>query len=204
MDDSYKDSHVFYSQALGGEMKKKDAGTIHKFYSLIVLFGTVLCFSVLLQVMKAGYVSGHLEDSLTQANLAAILIDPYHYGSTGELIFADKDDSREVFREILSKALGNEESRRKLGIAGAEQIQDFRLYEVNGEKIREYAYNQAGVCSQTEYTRSQVVNAPDGTEICNSSVYARIAVPIEFLFGVEITAIKEHCVDIVSEEIGYE
>ena len=40
--------------------------------------------------------------------------------------------------------------------------------------------------------------------IQNSSVYAKIAVPIEFLFGVEITAIKEHCVDIVSEEKVYE
>jgi len=185
-------------------MKKKDAGAIHKFYSLIVLFWAVLCFGVLLQVMKAGYVSGHLEDSLTQANLAAILIDPYHYGSTGELIFADKEHSREVFEEVLSGALGDEESRRKLGFAAAEQILDFRLYEVTGDKVREYAYNQAGVCSQTEYTHSQVVNAPDGTEIWNSSIYTKIAVPIEFLFGVEITAIKEHCVDIVSEEIGYE
>lgn len=185
-------------------MKKKDAGTIHKFYSLIVLFWAVMCWSVLLVVTKAGYVARHLEDSLTQANLAAILMDPYYYGSTGELIFADKDQTRQMFEEVLSKALGDEASRQKLGVVEQEQILDFRLYEVTGERIMEFYYNQAGNCTQIQYPVSEIVRAPDGTMIQNSSIYAKIAVPIEFLFGVEITAIKEHCVDIVSEEVVYE
>ena len=57
---------------------------------------------------------------------------------------------------------------------------------------------------QKWFDKETEVVAPDGTMIQNSSVYAKIAVPIEFLFGVEITAIKEHCVDIVSEEKIYE
>ena len=185
-------------------MKKKDAGTIHKLFGMIVLFWAVICWSVLLQVMKAGYVGRHLEDSLTQANLAAILVDPYHYGSTGELIFADISKTRLTFEETLSKALGSEETRQKLGFTDREQILDFRVYEVTESGITEFAYNQAGVCAQTRYSATDTVAAPDGTDIQNSSIYAKIAVPIEFLFGVEITAIKEHCVDIVSEEIMYE
>ena len=185
-------------------MKKKDRGAIHKLLAMIVLMWAVICWSVLLDVMRAGYVNRYLEDSLTQANLAAILVDPYHYGSTGELVFENVEETKRVFSEFLEKRLGSEETRQKLGITEDAEILDFRVYEVSDGGTTEFVYDAYNHCRQARYDKETVVTAPDGTDIQNSSIYAKIAVPIEFLFGVEVTAIKEHCVDIVSEEIMYE
>lgn len=185
-------------------MKKKDDGAVHKLLAMIVLLWAVICWGVLLDVMRAGYVSRYLEDSLTQANLAAILIDPYHYGSTGELAFENVESTRSVFENYLEKGLGSDEMRQKLGITGEVEILDFRIYEVTSLGTTEFVYDAYNHCRQNRFDKEVVATAPDGTEIQNSSIYARIAVPIEFLLGVKITAIKEHCVDIVSEEIVYE
>ena len=169
-------------------MKKKDEGAIHKLLAMIILMWAVLCWGVLLEVMRAGYVSRYLEDCITQANLAALLIE----------------ETRTVFSEFIGKGLGSEKTRQKLGITGEVQILDFRVYEVTSIGTTEFVYDASRACSQTLYDKAVAVTAPDGTDIQNSSIYARIAVPIEFLFGVEITAVKEHCVDMVSEEIVYE
>ncbi len=185
-------------------MKEKDEGAIHKLLAMIILMWAVLCWCVLLEVMRAGYVNQYLEDCITQANLAALLIEPYHYGATGEMVFADVEDTKAVFMEFIEKGLGSKVVRQNLGITGEVQILDFRVYEVTSIGTTEFVYDASHVCSHTLYDKAVAVTAPDGTYIQNSSVYARIAVPIEFLFGVEITAVKEHCVDMVSEEIMYE
>ncbi len=185
-------------------MRKKDSGAIHKFLAMTVLLWAVICWGVLLDVMRAGYVNRYLEDCLTQANLAAILIDPYHYGSTGELIFQNAENTRTVFEDFLEKGLGDDEIKQRLGIFEEAQILDFRIYEVTSCGTTEFMYDVYNHCSQKQFEKDAVVTAPDGTVIQTSSIYAKIAVPIEFLFGVQITAVKEHCVDIVSEEIMYE
>lgn len=185
-------------------MKKTDNGAIHKLFAMIILLWAVFGWGVLLEVMRAGYVSQYLEDSLTQANLAAILIDPYHYGSTGELIFENVEATRELFLDTLHKGLGEEDVRQKLGLMEDVRLVDFRVYEVTSLGIAEFMYDEYGQGRQTLFESGAAVEAPDGTNIQNSSIYAKIAVPVEFLFGVEVTAIKEHCVDIVSEESVYE
>lgn len=185
-------------------MKKKDEGAIHKLFAMIILMWAVICWGVLLEVMRAGYVSRYLEDSLTQANLAAILIDPYHYGSTGELVFENVEETKTIFTDFLEKGLGSDETRQILGIVEEPKILDFRVYEVTDIGTTEFVYDAYNHCGQNSFDKEIMVVAPDGTNIQNSSIYAKIAVPIEFLFGVEITAIKEHCVDIVSEENVYE
>lgn len=182
-------------------MKQKDKGVIHKLLALILLLWAVICWGILLSIMKAGYTSRFLEDCLTQANLSALIVDPYHYGSTGELIFKDLDEVKAIFEDALNKGLGNQEARQRLGLAGEVKLVDFRIYEVTSHGTSEFIYDRDGNCSTVLYDVSQAVEAPDGTPIQNSAIYARIAVPAEFLFGVEVTAIKEHCVDIVSEEI---
>ena len=185
-------------------MKKKDKGAIHKLLAMIILMWAVICWCVLLEVLRAGYVNQYLEDCITQANLAALLIDPYHYGATGELVFENVEETKAVFSEFLGKGLGTEKVRQKLGITGEVQILDFRVYEVTSIGTTEFVYDAVHACSRALYDKAISVAAPDGTDIQNSSVYARIAVPIEFLFGVEIMAVKEHCVDMVSEEMVYE
>jgi hypothetical protein len=137
-----------------------------------------------------------------QANLAALIVDPYHYGSTGELIFEDADKIKDIFEEALNEGLGSVETKKSLGIENAELI-DFRIYEVTSDETREIIFGRYDNCSMVRHTVG-IVMAPDGTHIENSAIYAKIAVPTEFLFGIKVTAIKEHCVDIVSEEVKHE
>ena len=182
---------------------QKDKGTIHKLFALILLLWGVVCWGVLWSVIKAGYTNRHLEDCLMQANLAALIVDPYHYGSTGELIFENADEVKSIFEEVLKEGLGSTETKKSLGIKDVVLL-DFRIYEVTSQEIKEIIFDRYDNCSVVRYVKEAEVAAPDGTSIENSAIYARIAVPTEFLFGVEVTAIKEHCVDIVSEEIKNE
>jgi len=49
------------------------------------------------------------------------------------------------------------------------------------------------------------VYAPDGTDIVSSTIYAKVSVPVKVGFGIQITSIKEHCVDVIaSRENDYE
>ena len=185
-------------------MKKKDAGTIHKLYACILLIWVVICWGILIEIMRAGYVSRYLEDSMTQANLAAMLIEPYDYGFAGVLVFHDLDNVKSNFAEVLEKAFGGDEERKALGITGDVEIVDFRVYEVTPSMKAEFYYDNDMVTGYKWYDETAVVLAPDGTIIQNSSIYAKIAVPVKFLFGIEITVMKEHCVDVVSEERMYE
>lgn len=185
-------------------MKKKDSGTIHKLYACILLIWVVLCWGILLEIMRAGYVSRYLEDSMTQANLASLLIDPYYYGSTGELVFEDVEETKLIFTDYLEKAMGSEETRRNLGMTKNVEILDFRVYEVTSAGTSEFDYDPDNHCRQEWHDKTSAVVAPDGTAIQNSSIYAKVAVPVEFLFGLEILAVKEHCVDMVSEGMIYE
>ena len=185
-------------------MNKKDKGAIHKLFALIALLWLVICWSAFLQIMKAGYVSGYLEDCLTQANLAALLVDPYHYGSTGELVFEDVEDTRSIFKETLEAGLGSMENRERLGITEAVRVVDFRVYEVTSLGIMEFAFDENGVYQTRQFESSHEVEAPDGTIIRSSALYARIEVPVAFLFGANVMAVKEHCVDVVSKEMKNE
>ena len=184
-------------------VKRKDAGAIEKLLCLIVLTWVVVCWGVLLQIIKAGYVNRYLEDCLTQANLAALLVEPYVYGSTGELVFEDLEKTRELFWETLNKSLGEQKTRNQLGISDVEVL-DFRVYEVTREGSTEYVFGNGNSYIKTNFLPEVLLKAPDGTEIQSSSIYAKIAVSTHFIFGIEVTAMKEHCVDIVSEEVIYE
>ena len=84
-------------------MKKKDKGSVQKVLVLFLLTWLVCGFGILMTLAKAGYVSRYIEDCLMQANLAAILIDPYHYGATAELVFENVEETKTVFFEFTFK-----------------------------------------------------------------------------------------------------
>ena len=179
---------------------KKDAGNIHRLFSLLLLIWISMCLSVVFIVIKAGYVDQYLEDSLMQANLAAILVDPYQYGRTGELIFDDVNQIKTIFEESINASL---ENVQKLGIEEAAKVLDFRLYEVREDGVLEMIC-MADIPEVSFYDVGTLVEAPDGTRIVSSTIYAKISVPIRFGFGIQIISTKEHCVDVmVSEENKY-
>ena len=110
------------------------------------------------------------------------------------------ENTKAIFEETLEIGLGSAENRERLGIQEDVKILDFRVYEVTALGVSEFAFDENGGCQIQQFANGTKVEAPDGTPIQNSALYARIEVPVEFLFGMQITAVKEHCVDIVSEE----
>lgn len=179
---------------------KKDAGDIHRLFSLLLIMWISICFGVIFTITKAGYVDQYLEDSLMQANLAAILVDPYQYGCTGNLVFGDVNEIKKIFEESIQTSLT---SIQELGIEEAVKVMDFRLYEVTENGVLEMVCTK-DVPESYFYGAGSLVEAPDGTPIVSSAIYAKILVPVTVGFGIRITSIKEHCVDVmVSEENKY-
>ena len=179
-------------------MNKIDEGSIHITLTYMVLVWIALFWCVLLQLVRAEYTGHFIEDCLTQANLAAIVVDPYHYGRTGELRFKDVRETKLLFEEFLEESLGDEENREKLGIAGPIVLQEFRVYEVTESGITEAVFDDRGVHT-CWYDPDTMVKAPDDTIIHESALYSRIEVPVKFMFNIEVKEIKEHCVDIKGE-----
>ncbi len=180
-------------------MKKIDSGAAHKIMALVLVVWIIFFWLLLMQVMKAGLVKRYIEDCLAQANLSAILVDPYYYGSAGELVFEDINHTRALFLETLQDSLGGQSDMEALGISEVKLL-DFRVYEVTANGTREYIFGESEAYLQTGYEAGTAVRAPDHTLIEHSAVYAKIEVPIEFMLGIKVMAVKEHCVDIVSEE----
>lgn len=180
-------------------MNKKDEGAIHVTLALTVLVWISLLWSVILQLVRAEYTAHFIEDCLMQANLGAMVVDPYHYGSEGELVFQDVSETKLLFETLLEESFGTEENLKKLGITKPVVLQEFRVYEVTESGITESVFDSQGVLHNCRYDPGTVVKAPDGTVISESALYARIEVPVNFMFGIKIKAIKEHCVDIKSE-----
>lgn len=181
---------------------KRDDGSVHRLFSLFLIAWMVVLVGVAFTLAKAAFVDQHIEDSLMQANLSALLIDPYQYDETGELVFANALEVEKIFEESLNVSLGGDETLQKFGILDAAKLLDFRLYEVRTEGILETVCEGTKAGTSRWYELGAYVLAPDGTQIVSSSIYAKIAVPVKVGFGIEVTAVKEHCVDIiVSEEI---
>ncbi len=184
-------------------MAKRDAGTIHKVTTLIMILWMVVCFGVFMEISRACFLNQYLEDCLTQSNLAAILVDPYHYGSAGELIFEDIYQTKKSFLKFLDESLGDEKVREKLGISSI-SIKDFRIYEVTKDCITEFKFIENENSAEKTCYIGEEVNAPDGTLIQSSAVYVKAEVEMNFAGGIRVVSVKEHCVDIVREETDYE
>ena len=180
---------------------KHDEGSIHRLFSLFLIMWTVILLGVILTVAKIGLVDQHLEDSLMQANLSATLIDPYQYGASNELVFADAMLGKATFERCLVENLGSKELLQRLGVLEDVKVLEFRLYELREDGILERAYTDGETCILHRYDPGAYVTAPDGTQILSSSIYTKISVPVKTVLGIEVTAIKEHCVDVVEGEV---
>ena len=168
---------------------KRDEGSVQRLFSLFLIVWMVVLVGVLFTLAKAGTMDQQIEDDLMQANLSALLIDPYQYGETGELVFKNASEVKTTFEKCLSEG----------------EVLDFRLYEARLDGVMERICAGENAGKVHWYETDAFVVAPDGTQIVSTSIYAKIAVPVKVGFGIEVTAIKEHCVDvIVSEEIENE
>ncbi|MCD7862781.1 MAG: hypothetical protein LUG61_04540 [Lachnospiraceae bacterium] len=179
-------------------MKKKDQGLMHYVFAMILLSWTVLALLVMAQLQRMERLKLYLEDCMTQAGLSALLIEPYTYGRSGELIFGQAQDVEAIYLEYFEDALGSAQNQEKLGIAGEIVLTELMIYEKTTSGILLYERQEDGGWQSVLYSAGESVCAPDGTEIVSSSVYAKIVVPVQVWSGVTVEIERQHCVDVVS------
>ncbi|MCD8325509.1 MAG: hypothetical protein LUC90_02155 [Lachnospiraceae bacterium] len=178
-------------------MKKKDQGLMHYIFALILISWTVTAMLAFAMLLKAERLKGYLEDSMTQAGLAALLIEPYTYGRSGELIFGEPAQVEAVYREYLQEGLGTEENRAAAGIGGEIELSGFIVYEMTASGIREHVRQEDGTYLETAHSLGETIYAPDGTQIISSAVYSRIRLPVRVWENMTVEIERQHCVDIV-------
>ncbi|MCD8068869.1 MAG: hypothetical protein LUE87_08285 [Lachnospiraceae bacterium] len=178
-------------------MKKKDSGLMHYIYALILISWAVTALLCFVMLLRTQHLKKYLEDAMTQAGLAALLIEPYTYGKSGELIFGDPSEVEALYTEYLQEGLGSEENRDAAGIGGDITLASFIIYELTASEIREYERQEDGTWVERTHSLGETVYAPDQTRIVSSTIYSRIRLPVRVWGSVTVEVERQHCVDIV-------
>lgn len=178
-------------------MKRKDRGLMHYAFSMILISWTVLMIFLLVQLLRAERLKAYLEDCMTQAGLSALLIEPYTYGMSGEVVFYQAQEVEQIYLEYLMAALGSSENQERLGIAGEVELAQLIIYEKTADGIRMNERQADGGWVSAVYAVDETVCAPDGTQIVSAAIYAAVRVPVRVWGEITVEIERQHCVDIV-------
>ena len=162
---------------------------------LTVLLGASLQFTIFR--MSAAFV----EDALAASNLASMLIDVEAYGKTLKMNIISPEDSYVVFQDALKYNLNlNDqwEAANKNLISGPVVIAEYIVYHVDGNDVMWTSLGTEGNGSRIVKDGKGTVCSPDGTVIESESVYSRVRYMVRGIRGIEIEAVKEKTVDVVS------
>lgn len=178
-------------------MKRKDQGLIHCVFAMVLLSWSVIVILLLIQLQRTERLKAYLEDCMTQAGLSALLIEPYTYGRSGELIFGEEQEVEEIYLEYLKSALGSAQNQERLSIAGEVVLVSLIVYEKTADGILAHERQENGSWFSCLYGEGETVLAPDGTAVVSGSIYACIRVPVRVWKDVTVVIERQHCVDIV-------
>ena len=178
-------------------MKRKDRGLMHCAFAMMLISWTVVTILFLVQFLRMERLKSYLEDCMTQAGLSALLIDPYAYGMSGEVVFADVSEAEQLYLEYLRAALGSAENQGRLGITGDVKVVQMIVYEKTADGILAHERKEDSGWVSILYGGTETVCAPDGTQIVSAAIYARIRMTVRVWGGVTVEIERQHCVDIV-------
>ena len=159
--------------------KKEAMGAI----GYMLLFGMAIIMVIttmyLIQMAKLITHQHDIDDALADSVLASLVADEEYYFSSAEMtgtpvvLFKDRDDSYDIYRECMVAAVSNTE-----GFYYNFRIDTFILYEVNGSAIRVTTYSSTGSRTTTN-GRVGYVKTPDGTVVTKTSAYGRVKFDIK-------------------------
>ena len=185
---------------------KRKNGRIDLFTGMFLLVFLMLLLFYQIQLMLF-YTSGiFMEDALAASNLASAVIDVEEYGKTHIIRIASPEYSYQLYQESLKRNLCLDEtweSSNKDLISGQVEILQYMVYNVKGQDITVYSYENGNLCTWTEYGKLGSVHTPDGTLVESTSVYSRIGFPVKGILGVSVYAQKEKSVDIVANDLPH-
>ena len=179
---------------------KKKRGSLEYLIGLMMI--TVLCILVLfgyrMHVIKT--TKNYVEDGLAASNLAAAVIDLKEYGATNRILVDDFSKAYDRYKEALADNLMldadfmPEDDRL---ICGRVTVEEFAVYEVNGDEIAETSIDENGIISEKEYPdMAGKMATPDGAPITTVTIYSRIGFLITGYMDETYYVHKENSVDI--------
>lgn len=168
-----------------------------------ILFFIILVM-VCMQLSLFRDTSTYVEDSLAASNLASAVIDIQEYGRTHNIIIAEPYHAYEIYQKALKDNLvlnDNWECPGKAAITGRIEILSYIIYNITGNKVDIYSYGKDGTGHSTILNGLGTVKAPNGQTIQSTSVYSKVAFPVDGIMGVHVDAKKDKLVDVVDNMI---
>ena len=155
-----------------------------------------------LQIMRYKAGSDIAEDALTASALAALDVDPYIYGLSHRIVINDPRAVRGIFENALkdNMKLNDAFEPRKADpsyIRGRVTVDDFRVYEVEGDKVTEYTVGSYTV-SKTEGICGEM-KTPSGKDVRSAGVYAEISYDASGFLGIVVNARKDTYVEMMAD-----
>ena len=178
---------------------KRESGQVNWVMGLfLTLFLAVYLFASL-QTERFRTAALYMEDALATSNLASALVDLEQYGIAHKILIGDPDRAYQIYRTALQNNLNLDASwtgRQEGVIQGRVTIENYTVYNVDGNKVWVYKFEPEGASVREEALG--VVRAPNGLLIENTSVYSEISFPVEVYRGLQVTARKGKLVDIAA------
>ena len=169
-------------------------GKIEYVMGMYALLFVLVMAMVSLQILRYKADSDIAEDALAASCLAALDVDPYRYGTDHCLVISDPIHARQLFEESLRENMrlgpdmtysGNDD----FYIMGKVNIDDFRIYMVDGDNVTEYAVSVYGITESTGVYGN--MKTPSGLTVRSAGAYAKISFDTYGIFDVRIRACKE-------------
>lgn len=176
----------------------RSAGTTGWTVGLFFLLFLAVYLCAFLQLELYRTASLYLEDALAASNLASAVVDLEEYGISHKILIEDPKTSYGLYKWAVRENLNLDEGWRGKdeGVISSEvRVVEYTVYNVSGEEVMIYHFDENGVLSQ----RSGVlgyVETPEGRKIENTSIYSEIAFTLKGALGMEAEAHKGNLADI--------
>ena len=176
----------------------KECGQVNLMVGLFLILFLAIYLWASLQITRYRTASLYLEDALAASNLASAVVDLQEYGISHRIVISDPYEAFEQYKSAVKGNLNLDNSW--LGSAGGVvqgkvTIENYTVYNVKGERVFVYSFDESGNMTQWEDTIN-AATAPNGIKIENTSVYSRISFPVEAFPGIIVEARKGKVADI--------
>lgn len=163
----------------------------------LLFLGILLCALLQMDVIRSS--ARYMEDALAASNLAAAVIDIEEYGISHQIQIDEPYMARERCMTAMKANLGlddNWECANKNLISGPVHVVNFTVYNVSGNDVAIYSFDESGAMCTDRGTLGQV-KAPNGVPVESTGIYSEISYRIKGFLGLEADARKGKLVDVV-------
>ncbi len=140
----------------------------------------------------------YLEDALAASNLASAVVDVEEYGISHTILIDDPDEAYQRYKWAVRGNLNLDDTwKGKAGsiVQGSVHIVNYTIYNVYGDSVRIYSYDENGLVAEWQGTFGYVT-APNGRTVEATSVYSEITFTVKGFLGTEVEAHKGNLVDV--------